>query len=528
MSGEWRYYYIDVAAETPPNFTTWVMTNVSWQDPDTNVDVMVYITGYGSRGWFEQGWEDSTYEHIDEGHWVGSPTGLNPPQNVLLQDWTWDSYWSSATDRGYLMIVLHVSAYGGHLIPEEVTITVAPVDNDTLGGFSPIPSPTGNIVVNSGSKHVDDPVVEDAIFEGPHAMVTGTLNPYTLPGFPSISIKQTDLQFRFANETIFHGWFVESNATRGTNLYGPPWDAMFELSGIVAGMPLSLDLRWHSSPHSGGADLDLFLLAPNGDLFAGIQAFGNYEFIGIFAPVNGTYIIGVDYYGDYWFHYWDPQRDFIYYEIQCTATAIHSHIGEGLTVTADTADLDLNLNLDLVLRGITGTSLDMGRGFWFPLNLQWRNVRFINFFAPTLTLLNPTAGDLRGPGPFAINWTASDMNLDETLSFQVEMSNNGGVNWSLIVAETTESSTTWDPTGFHGMLGSDMMMVRVTVTDGMYTVTKTSGVFTVLTPTHLPPPPPNPYLIIGAALIIVEIVVIIYLVKRRQTTSKKTSKAELT
>ncbi|MHA2406315.1 MAG: S8 family serine peptidase, partial [Candidatus Hermodarchaeia archaeon] len=406
MSGEWRYYYIDVAADAPPNFTTWVMTNVSWQDPETNVDVMLYMTGYGSRGFFPQGWQDSTYEHIKDGYWVGSPTGLNPPQNVLLLDWTWDP-WVSATDRGYLMIVLHISAYGGHFIPEELTITVAPVDNDTLSGcYGCLPEPTGNIVVNSGSKHVDDTLVEDAVFEGPHALTTGTFDPYTLPGFPSIRIKQTDLQYRFNNETTFHGRFVEANATPNTNFNGPPWDAMFEWPGIVAGMPLYLELLYETNPRTWWPDLEIFLLAPNGITFVqNLFPFCPCKIIEIIAPVNGTYIVGVDYFDDAfsplytWFSGWD----YISFEVHCTATSIFSHIADGLTVTTDTAELDLNLNLDLVLRGLTGTSLDKG----YQMFVVWRNVRFINFFAPTLTLLNPTAGDVRGLGPFAINWTAS-------------------------------------------------------------------------------------------------------------------------
>jgi hypothetical protein len=226
--------------------------------------------------------------------------------------------------------------------------------------------------------------------------------------------------------------------------------------------------------------------------------------------------VGVDYFAEDSGHaapwYWGGW-DYIYFEALCDAKAIINNPESGLSVTVDTHDLGLNTAVDVVLKGLTGTSLDATT----LIEVAYPNVTFTNFFEPTLSITNPVTGDVKGPGPFAINWTASDTNLDETLSFQVYMSNNAGANWSLIVAGTTDLSTVWDPDGFYGMNATDQMMVRVIVTDGMYTVTDETGIFS-LTPTATPAPPPpyELYVVIAVIVIVILILLTTCILKRRQ------------
>jgi hypothetical protein len=341
------------------------------------------------------------------------------------------------------------------------------------------------------------------------------MDPYSVPGFPTVEVSSVDLQYRISDVQVFTGYFVEDNCTTDSNYGGPPWDAEFVWEGIAAGMALSLACMWWDTPDLLTPDIDFFLYAPNGQVFGNWEPFDTWEYIDIIAPVSGDYIVGVDYFDDdssspYAWGGWD----YLYFEAHCDAQAIIHNENPGLSVSVDTHDLGLNTAVDVVLKGITGTSLDEQTN----VEIAYPNVTFTNFFVPTLTLLNPTAGDVRGPGPFAINWTASDTNLDETLSFQVEMSNNGGLNWSLIVAGTTEFSTVWDPTGFYGMLGTEEMMFRVTVTDGMYSVTETSGLFTVEPPEAEPVPPPyETYVVIAVIVIVIIILLATCFLKRRQT-----------
>jgi hypothetical protein len=358
--------------------------------------------------------------------------------------------------------------------------------------------------------------VENAIFEGPHATLTGTLNSYILPGFPDVNIQQTDLQYHIDNNTLFKGWLVEANVTPGINLNGPPWDAMFELRGIIAGSPIYLKCDSWTQPGDYWAWPTLFLLAPNGVVFYELPIFCCYEVIEVIAPVNGTYVIGVDK-GE-----WDPRWDSIYFEIDCTVTSIVSHIVDGFAVTVDTADLDVNANVNLVLNGITGTSLDTGRS----MELSWSNISFTNFFAPQITSLNPNGGEDLGPDPITISWTATDENQDELLSFTVEVSNDSGLMWKVISYGTLETSILWDPNdSYYGLIGTDEMLVRVNCTDGRYTISRTSAeVFTVNDISWGGRPHYELWIISGVFSISVIIVMITYFLKQNQKTTKKPRK----
>jgi subtilisin family serine protease len=516
-TGEWRYYIIDVTddLDTGDNFTTWIMTNVTWQDSDTTVDCYMLMTGYGNNAWLGGDVQSDT-SYGGGGRWDGE--SVNPTSQILFTDFTWDAG-VSGTARGWFMLILHVSRYGGNYVPEDLTITITPVNNGTLPNllhwdFGPFPGATGSVNVTD-STITNQEIVADGSYVGPHATLSANMDPYSVPGFPTVEVSSVDLQYRISDVQVFTGYFVEDNCTTDSNYGGPPWDAEFVWEGIAAGMALSLACMWWDTPDLLTPDIDFFLYAPNGQVFGNWEPFDTWEYIDIIAPVSGDYIVGVDYFDDdssspYAWGGWD----YLYFEAHCDAQAIIHNENPGLSVSVDTHDLGLNTAVDVVLKGITGTSLDEQTN----VEIAYPNVTFTNFFVPTLTLLNPTAGDVRGPGPFAINWTASDTNLDETLSFQVEMSNNGGLNWSLIVAGTTEFSTVWDPTGFYGMLGTEEMMFRVTVTDGMYSVTETSGLFTVEPPEAEPVPPPyETYVVIAVIVIVIIILLATCFLKRRQT-----------
>jgi hypothetical protein len=148
--GDWRFYYVDVSHQEyffENDSTMWVMTNVTWTDPDTVIEVVVFMTGYGNNAYFT--WPFSATE---------SELGFNSPvdstwpgQNVLITDWCWDEYsdwaWNStgmelwagpdnstwsAAHRGFLGIALHTNHWGSSEALDDLTITVTPILNSTL------------------------------------------------------------------------------------------------------------------------------------------------------------------------------------------------------------------------------------------------------------------------------------------------------------------------------------------------------------------------------------------------------------
>jgi hypothetical protein len=517
-SGEWRWYIIDVTdIDVGSNFTTWIMTNVTWTDPDTCIDVSVGMSGYGNNIWLG-GAVESTMNYIDGGHWDGTPTWER--QNVLLTDFTWDAY-TSATVRGWFIVALHVSSIGGSYVPENFTVTVTPVNNVTQLGFTDLPGPTGTVNCTSAAGVAQNTIVtDDSIWTGPHVIFNGTFDAWSLDGFPTLEIRETDLQVLISDQLELHATFVEANASPDSSASGP-YDYAYNWEGIAAGMLLTIDLEvlgGDPGPPSAPHDCELFLLSPSGVLLGASTNAGSVESIVLTAPESGTYVIGVDYWGI------DAGSNYVWcgydlpFVVYASAAAIIPHPQAGLTAGFDTHSLGLNTAIDLKLKAWTGTSLDYG----ITMDIDITNVTLTNFFAPTVTVTSPNGGEEFEEGPITITWTASDLNLDETLGFTVEVSNDSGLTWKLVVFGTTLETASWDSSSsFYGLPAGDQFMVRVNCTDGMYTVSDTSNaVFTIKAGPAEVYVPYELYIVIATAVIVILILVITCLLKRRQMAAK--------
>ncbi len=94
----------------------------------------------------------------------------------------------------------------------------------------------------------------------------------------------------------------------------------------------------------------------------------------------------------------------------------------------------------------------------------FENVYIGNFFVPSVSIISPN-GNENWTGVHNITWTASDVNSDDVLRFDVFLSSNGGISFDTLA---TSISTTWYQWDTSGLDRLDTYLVRVRVTDGIY------------------------------------------------------------
>jgi subtilisin family serine protease len=519
ISGDWRHYFVDI--KDPTDDTGWYMVNVTWMDPDTILDVFIKAADFGNDYWVGY-WGGDTMtdtEYLrDEGlgRWDSTPSWDR--QNVLLADYSLATSWYLGREAP-ILISIHVAERGSMYAVENFTVTVTPTNFTTtpysaaLGALGvpidPVPFPIGNLsLLNTGEE-----ITDDWAGTGEHLTINGTWWPWTFPGLP-VPHRQTDLQVLLGATYDVYGSFTELNATPDAP---PPRDFEFTIPDISTGMLIVIDFE--AGPPVGAGvspehDCDLFLYFGEAQVASSTNA-GSDEYIEYTATVAGTYTLVVDYWGidEAPYYIWGGW-DSLPWHFTAKASQILSNPIPGRTALYDTHDLGINLaGFDVTLKLVTGTSLDFGS--W--LTYQVSNLSVTNFFAPTVSLLNPIAGDVRGPEPFWFNWTASDQNSDETLSFQVQVSNDDGLNWTVVVPATQDMAAMWDPSGFYAVNATDTMRWRVICTDGMHEVTATSGTFELLPPPpEVPPPPYELYVVIAVIVIVIIILLTTCFLKRRQ------------
>jgi subtilisin family serine protease len=521
-SGDWRFYYIDVDYLDD---TTWVMVNVTWHDPDTILDVYLDAGHYGNHDYLTVlgggAVASSDTAYLDYGRWDSRPSWDRT--NVILTDY---SIFSAGARYGSdlardnsphppLIISVHCVQRGGMYPLENISITVS-TTNWTMDPYSnwwgptSLPLPVGYINETSTM----DPVTDDSIWSGEHITFNGTFEPW---GFTGLNVPWflTDMQALLGDDYYWEDRFVAANASGYSGIWPDP-DVYYELTDVVPGMVVYAECDQYDGVGgpgaANGADLDMGIYDPNFQLVGSSGNAGSHEWATITARAAGSYWIGIDYFGDDSSYGWGGWDYLPFWVVGQTRITINNPAA-GPTALWDTHQLGLNMVFDCQLKMITGTSLDRSTYLVEPRT----NVSVTNFFPPTLSLVSPIAGDTEGPDPFWFNWTASDPNSDETLGFSVEVSNDNGANWTLAVPGTTALSALWDPNGFYGLEGTDQMLFRVNCTDGIYTVSRTSGIFTVV-PLEAPPPPPpyELYIVIAVIVIVVIILLATCLLKRRQ------------
>jgi hypothetical protein len=532
--GDWRFYFVDAypyAYSDPPSGTpppSLYMVNVTWTDPDTRLDIILYYSSYGYV------LDESDFEYAD-GRWQGTSTGV--AQNIMFLDVSrptvgaWQYTWLS---RGSIGIALRTGAFGGHTGgPENFWVNVSYTNTNHADYPSSLwATPAAWMNITNPASYGGQAIVDDASYVGPHVTFRGNWTQMAIPDFPTLQIQQTDLMLLKADVLTIHAMFTEDNCTPNTAT-GGPYDAVFDFPGISAGALIEIHLRVLDPPDGPGTpgvpphDLELFLLNPSGTTVASSTQSGSVEDIeGFIANVGGTWQIAVDYWGvdEGSYYYWGGWPTNLPFTLTASASAIVHNAASGLAATADTWNLGLNGVIDVLLKGLTGTSLDWGT----LLEVKHTNIAVENYFAPTIQVTAPNGGEsFDWESPVTITWTAADRNVDEApydeiLGFSVEVSNNSGTTWKVIVFGTTLKTATWNPSSaYYGLPPGSTFLVRVNVTDGMYTASDVSDATFTLTYTTPPPAPPlELYTVIIVAVVVVVILLATCLLKRRQTPAK--------
>ncbi|MHA2423376.1 MAG: hypothetical protein ACXAEF_01200 [Candidatus Thorarchaeota archaeon] len=93
-----------------------------------------------------------------------------------------------------------------------------------------------------------------------------------------------------------------------------------------------------------------------------------------------------------------------------------------------------------------------------------------NFFQPHVEVLTPNGGET-WTSEHNITWIAWDNNTDDTLSFEILLSSDGGTSFQLLSAQVVNHWFVWD---FSGFLSHTEYLVEVRASDGIYTTSDQS------------------------------------------------------
>lgn len=402
---------------------------------------------------------DITWEHTGTvlDVWILNPMGevIDTSDIILLTDGRFNSTTtrstgqiivSPVTENGIYTVVLHCTKFDGRSIPENMTLKLSYLTEE-------LPTST-----------VEFSVPDEAVLEGPHAMISARWEQISSRQLPYLKINTTSI-------SALEGEIVNTTGTidRKEDMLVGGW---FESVGEVAedymmrefkkGDQVQVEVGWAAEDES--TDMDIFVWGPgqkqtyDANLVGSRMATENNPEKATFtAKKTGTYTIGIDWFGG---------SQFVQYYVYSDTTRGVTRTALGTTTTVDTHDMGHNGEFSIRSIAHTGT------------NIQFEDEITItaeNFFPPKVTVTFPNGGETIDR-LINITWTANDRNLDESLRYQVFFSPNKGGNWTLLKDErgsryVTETHLTQDLSRW---IGTDQGLIKVEASDGVFTVEDTS------------------------------------------------------
>lgn len=143
---------------------------------------------------------------------------------------------------------------------------------------------------------------------------------------------------------------------------------------------------------------------------------------------------------------------------------------------------------------------------------EFTDVYIGNFFSPVVRVVSPNGGE-NWTSLHNITWTASDVNADDTLLFDVLFSDDSGASFDVLVESTNQTWFEWDCSGLNQ---EDTYVVEVRATDSIYftsdrsdtkfsagSVVTTTTVTTTTTTTTTSPPTIEPRIVAFVAILLI-------------------------
>jgi len=98
------------------------------------------------------------------------------------------------------------------------------------------------------------------------------------------------------------------------------------------------------------------------------------------------------------------------------------------------------------------------------LSIIHQNVYIGNYFAPSVTVLSPNGGE-EWTGTNTISWHAYDINVNDSLRYDVRISSDSGATFETVASSMTENWYSWDCSEDDKL---DTYIVEIRATDGIY------------------------------------------------------------
>lgn len=98
------------------------------------------------------------------------------------------------------------------------------------------------------------------------------------------------------------------------------------------------------------------------------------------------------------------------------------------------------------------------------LSIVYQNVYIGNYFAPDVMVLSPNGGE-EWTGINTIRWHAYDINVDDSLRYDVRISSDSGVTFDTVASSISEKWYNWNCSQYDRL---DTYVVEIRATDGIY------------------------------------------------------------
>ncbi len=381
----------------------------------------------------------------------------------------------------YYLFMHPIGLNGTDRLPVNYTLEV--MWYESLTAQDVILSYTANDVTEAQAVADGDTLVGD------HVVINATYPEFNLPNMPEFEV--SDIQIGFLSGIFFDevGTLVIPDSNYNP-FSGAPVQldqfAWMKVDGIKEGDNVAVTVDFTNGDcdiMAWWADTDNSTWTYNNNLLGDQMATGA-------KPEHGSFT--ADRSGSVMFGIFDYDLEEGSFELIVDTRVGVYESADGASVTYDTYQFLKNGTFQVQIVADTETNIG------FEVNLA--ALTFQNFFAPKLTGVDVSVSG----ATVTLTWNATDKNAGDDLYYEVLLSSDGGLTYQLLSKNLTDTTYTWDSTGFY-QKDTYRFMVRVYdndptvnpsvatgywmgLSDSIESDTFTAGTVPVPTPTTTPPP----------------------------------------